>query len=131
MGGGCIDPHFHTWALAGGDWSASLPSRFTPGERAAGTHWRGGWVDPRASLDDVEKKNSSPYRDSNSNPSVVQPVASRYIDYAIPASLKDYVIKNSSDLIRNRTRDVTACSTVLQPTTLQQALRKAIGLCAS
>jgi hypothetical protein len=28
-------------------------------------------------------ENSSPYRDSNSNPSVVQPVASRYTDYAI------------------------------------------------
>jgi hypothetical protein len=29
---------------------------FTPGERAPGTHWIGGWVDPRASLDDVEKR---------------------------------------------------------------------------
>jgi hypothetical protein len=42
-------------------------------------------VDPRGSLDEMEKENSLPYRDSNSDPSVVQPVASRYTDCAIPA----------------------------------------------
>jgi hypothetical protein len=46
---------FLTSALAGGEWSASLPGRFTPEERDPGTHWIGGWVDPRACLDDVEK----------------------------------------------------------------------------
>jgi hypothetical protein len=30
------------------------------------------------------RENSCPYRDSNSDPSVVQPVASRYTEYAIP-----------------------------------------------
>jgi hypothetical protein len=30
--------------------------RFTPWERAPGTHWRGGWVDPRAGLDEMEKR---------------------------------------------------------------------------
>jgi hypothetical protein len=44
-----------TSALVGGEWSASRPYRFTPGESATGTHWIGGWVDPRAGLDDVEK----------------------------------------------------------------------------
>jgi hypothetical protein len=38
-----------------GDWSASLPGRFTPTEKASGTHWIGGWVGPRAGLDAVEK----------------------------------------------------------------------------
>jgi hypothetical protein len=47
---------FFTLALAGGEWSASRPGRFTPGERAPGTHWIGGWVDPRAGLDNVEKR---------------------------------------------------------------------------
>jgi hypothetical protein len=47
---------FLTLALAGGEWSASHPSLFTPGEIAPGTHWIGGWVDPRASLDDMEKR---------------------------------------------------------------------------
>jgi hypothetical protein len=41
---------------AEGEWSASCPCRFTHGERAPATHWIGGWVDPRASLDEVEKK---------------------------------------------------------------------------
>jgi hypothetical protein len=43
-------------ALAGGEWSASRTGLFTPGERAPSTHWIGGWVDPRAGLDDVEKR---------------------------------------------------------------------------
>jgi hypothetical protein len=47
---------FLTLALAGGEWSASHPGRFTPEERASGTQWIGGWVDPRAGLDDVEKR---------------------------------------------------------------------------
>jgi hypothetical protein len=45
-----------TSALAGGEWSASRPGRFTPGETAPGIHWIGGWEDPRAGLDDVEKR---------------------------------------------------------------------------
>jgi hypothetical protein len=44
-----------TSALVGGEWSTSRPGRFTPGERAPGTHWTGGWVDLRASRDDLEK----------------------------------------------------------------------------
>jgi hypothetical protein len=44
-----------TSALAGGEWSASHPCCFIPGEKAPGTDWIGGWVGPRAGLDDVEK----------------------------------------------------------------------------
>jgi hypothetical protein len=62
-------------ALVGGEWSAWRPGRFTSVERAPGTHWIGGG------------ENSWPCRDSNSDPSVVRPVASRYIDCAIPAPL--------------------------------------------
>jgi hypothetical protein len=47
---------FLTYALTGVEWSASRLCRFTPGERAPGTHWIGGWVDPRAGLDDLEKR---------------------------------------------------------------------------
>jgi hypothetical protein len=74
-----------TSALAGGERPASQPGSFTPGERAPGTHWIGGWVGPRAGLDDVEKIFDRTGT-RNSDPSVVQPVASRYIDYVIPAA---------------------------------------------
>jgi hypothetical protein len=55
-GNGCIDPHFLTSTLAGGKWKASRPGHFTSKERAPSTHWIGGWVDPRAGLDDAEKR---------------------------------------------------------------------------
>jgi hypothetical protein len=45
-----------TSALVGGEWSASRHGRFTPGERASCTHWIGGWVDLRAGLGDLEKR---------------------------------------------------------------------------
>jgi hypothetical protein len=55
---GGVDVYIHislTSALAGSEWSASRPCLFTPGETAPGTNWIGGWVDPRAVLDEVEK----------------------------------------------------------------------------
>jgi hypothetical protein len=45
-----------TSSLVGGELSASRPGRFTPGERAPGTHWIGNWVDIRAGLDDLKKR---------------------------------------------------------------------------
>jgi hypothetical protein len=47
---------FLTSALVEGECSTSRPGRFTPGERAHGTHWIGGWVDLRVGLDDMEKR---------------------------------------------------------------------------
>jgi hypothetical protein len=54
-----VELEFHaflTSALAGGEWSASYPSRFTPRGRAPGTYWIGGWVGSRAVLDAVVKR---------------------------------------------------------------------------
>jgi hypothetical protein len=45
-----------TSALLVGEWSASRPGYFIPGERAPGTNWIGGWVGLRTGLDDVEKR---------------------------------------------------------------------------
>jgi hypothetical protein len=46
---------FLTSALGESEWSASLPCRFIPGERALRTHWIGRWVGSRACLDDTRK----------------------------------------------------------------------------
>jgi hypothetical protein len=83
MGSGCIDPFFLTSALVGGEWSASRLCRFTPG-----THWIGSWVDPRAGLDDMEKWKIFTLKGLElPSPPLVQPVASRYTDWAIPAPI--------------------------------------------
>jgi hypothetical protein len=71
--------HSLTSALDGGDWSASRPGRFTPRERASGTHWIRGWVGPRAVLDTVVKREIPIHcRQSNPRTPIVQPVAQRY-----------------------------------------------------
>jgi hypothetical protein len=56
---GGVDAYIHiflTSALGGEKWSDSLPRHFIPGDRAPGTNWLGGWVDPRADLDDMKKR---------------------------------------------------------------------------
>jgi hypothetical protein len=51
---------FLTSALVGGESSASRPGCFTPGERAPGTQWIGGWVGTRTRLEDMEKRKFLP-----------------------------------------------------------------------
>jgi hypothetical protein len=54
-----MDVYIHIFlisALIGGEWLVSRSCRFTPLERAPGTHSVGGWVNPRARLEDVEKR---------------------------------------------------------------------------
>jgi hypothetical protein len=46
---------FFTSAVGGVELSASRPGYFTPGGRTPGTYCIGGWVGPRAGMDDVEK----------------------------------------------------------------------------
>jgi hypothetical protein len=65
-------------ALVGGEWPASRPGRFTPGERSAGTHWIGSLEGTRASLDDMKRK-SLTLPGLELRPLSREPVASRYI----------------------------------------------------
>jgi hypothetical protein len=56
---GGVDVQIHiflTSALVGGKWSASRPGLFTPEERAPRIPWIQGWVDPRAGVDNMEKR---------------------------------------------------------------------------
>jgi hypothetical protein len=103
-----------TSALDGGEWSASRLGRFTPRERAPGTHWIEGWVGPRAVPDMVVKRKiPSPLRDSNPRIPNVQPVAQRYTDWAITALwtelnwvlqqyLSRFCFENSSQQVSSR-----------------------------
>jgi hypothetical protein len=68
--------HSLTSELDGGELSFSRPGRFTPRERAPGTHWVVGYVGSRAVLDAVlEKKIHSPRRESKYRTLIVQPIA--------------------------------------------------------
>jgi hypothetical protein len=54
-GGADVLTHtFLTSALAGSEWLASAPAALPPRERAPGTHWIEGWVNPRAGMEDLE-----------------------------------------------------------------------------
>jgi hypothetical protein len=66
-------------------WVVSFTHRpLYPRGKTPDTHCIGEWVDSRVGLD-MEKWKLLPPRDSNSDSSVVQSVASRYTDCAVPA----------------------------------------------
>jgi hypothetical protein len=45
---GDVAPPFFTLALDGDKWTASRLGRFNPRKIIPGSHWIGGWVEPRA-----------------------------------------------------------------------------------
>jgi hypothetical protein len=64
VGSGVIAPPFLTSALDGGEWSASRPCHFGPG-----THYRIGWVGPKAGLGAMDwRKFLCTYRESDRRP---------------------------------------------------------------
>jgi hypothetical protein len=85
MGSGCIDLHFFGLGTSWRWVVTFTPLPLYPRERATGTP--GGWVDPRAGLDDMEKWKFFTLSGLELPLSlVVQPVTSRYTDWAIPFS---------------------------------------------
>jgi hypothetical protein len=81
--------------LVGGEWSASRPGRFTPEkEPSVPIVQEVGWT-PETLWTTWRRKNSWPHRDSNSDPLGVEPVGSRYTDWAIPAhKFNSYLVEN-------------------------------------
>jgi hypothetical protein len=64
-----------SWVLYRGGWSASRPGRFTCEERAAGIHWIGDGMGPRAG---GGEKSLWPRREPNRGSIIVVPAAFGY-----------------------------------------------------
>jgi hypothetical protein len=80
---GGVDVQIHVFlssSVIGGEWSASCFGRFTAEERAPGTSWIGVWVGPTTGLTTWRGEKYGPYQHSNSDPSAVQSLPSRYAD---------------------------------------------------
>jgi hypothetical protein len=73
----------------GGEWSASSPDRFIPGEIFSGSHLLRGWVGPRASLNTVaNRKILYPCRESKWNhPSVIKLSGINHTQFSKPSEL--------------------------------------------
>jgi hypothetical protein len=82
----------------------------------------GGWVDSRTVWTTWRRENSWPYRDSNSDLSAVQPVASRYTDCTIPAPL--------SCLLAMLNYSCISSFYVSMPTTIVRKLKQGVSLLA-
>jgi hypothetical protein len=81
-----VDVYIHvflTSALDESEWSASLLSHLSLGEKASGTYWVGGWVRPGTGLDDVEKRKPLPI------PELKSPTPQRV---AIPYTVGSYLL---------------------------------------
>jgi hypothetical protein len=85
-GSGRIDPHILYLGTV-------TPWPLYPRQQSPGTHWMGGWMDPRAGVDDVEKRKFLISQGLEFWPSVVQPIASRYTDWDLPAVFN--LVRNS------------------------------------
>jgi len=94
-----------------------------------GTHCIGGWVDPRAGLDSVRKISPPPVFD----PRTVQPVESRYTDWAIAAHLHfintTAESQNKTSFNHDVTKTVAEFKYHLKNVSPQEAASVTCGLC--
>jgi hypothetical protein len=93
-GSGCIaSASFLTSAIIGGEWSASSPCRFISKGKSPRYGHEAGWTTEPVWT--IRSNIFLPYRDSNSDPSVFQPAASRYTDCdtgAAPLNTIEFII---------------------------------------
>lgn len=90
---GAVNVYIHVLLisiLVGGKWAASSSGHFTAPEKRS-RYALGRWlIEPRADLYDEEKRTFLTVRDSNSDTSVVQPVASRFTYCTVPTPVIKY-----------------------------------------
>jgi hypothetical protein len=73
-------------------WVVSLtPVPLCPRGKTPGTHWIGGWVGPRACVDDEERRKFLTLPRFKLQPSFIQPVASHYTDYTVDPYLHSFI----------------------------------------
>ena len=95
---GGVTVQFHSLLISALDRGKRPPSRLC--SLSSGTHWIGGWMNPRASLDSLEKRNvSCSYWKWDQDTSVVQSVAySLYIRVLRYSSCIRYVLRDTYHL---------------------------------
>jgi hypothetical protein len=91
-GSGCIDPHFLDLGTSWRRMVSFTPRPLNPRGKSPRYHWIRGWVDPRAGLDDVEKRKFLTLPGIEIRPPGLAAVASRYTDWAIPGIIEDVSI---------------------------------------
>jgi hypothetical protein len=81
-----VDVYIHILiSLLVGEWSTSRSGHYTLDENGSGTPWIGGWTCPEPVRMMWNEEKTCPDQDAYSSPSVVQPVAGRCTDCAVPA----------------------------------------------
>jgi hypothetical protein len=105
-----VDVYIHVFLTSAsfwGEWWASSTSRFTPEKRApVPIRWEAGRISEPVWMI-WRSDNCWTHRDSNSDPSVVQPVAIRYTDCATAALIRSIRISNASSWWKITSSDVT------------------------
>jgi hypothetical protein len=75
-----------------------VPATLPPGEIATGTHWIGYWVDPRASLDALQKKISGFNRKLKAGPPARSPSLYR-LNYPYSVPIRPFHVKMYNRLL--------------------------------
>jgi hypothetical protein len=108
MGSGCIDSRILGLGTSC-RWVVSFKSRpLCSLGKGRSSHWVGGWMNSRTGLNDVKKRNSWPYRDSNSD-TLGHPASSQSLyRLSYPDFLKYYFASKSFASVREASRQRNA-----------------------
>jgi hypothetical protein len=118
--------HSSTSALDGVGGQRHASAALPPGKRS-GTHCIGGWMGPWAGLDGCGK--SRPHR--HLIPRTVQPVASRYIDWAIPARFSPHTFQLNCGTAPSKKSTLPSCIQSLHSPKVRHIQWSKTQLCAA